>query len=281
MRTLSNILFESPQFKALSNEDKFRICNIGASPIKNLTQLPLLKYHNNVRCNMWMSEVQYPDVDFTPRYTHMIIRKPRHHVLSQYFHCTEGNVQGEKREVRLKTMKSLESWLSHWILAMGNSTKFRENRFKFQCYPPINLQSRYAGFIDHHPKPSHNQAHVHRVVSMKNMQQKFTVIGPLDEIDKVLCVTYIHYTGWIPDVCNCSNQNNTSSSRRRRLTDHGVTHHGSTYNTTQFEDTLIEKLVERDETLYDYAKRLFAVQLKVVEEHLNVTICDKIKDNKS
>jgi hypothetical protein len=60
-----------------------------------------------------------------------------------------------------------------------------------------------------------------------------------------------------------------------------VTHHGSTYDTTQFEDTLIEKLVERDEILYDYAKRLFAVQLKVVEEHLNVTICDKIKDNKS
>mmetsp|Transcript_32783 Transcript_32783/g.55766 ORF Transcript_32783/g.55766 Transcript_32783/m.55766 type:complete len:102 (-) Transcript_32783:2-307(-) len=101
----------------------------------------------------------------------------------------------------------------------------------------------------------------------------------MDDLDRVLCVIFIHYTGWLPDVCNCSK--NSSINQRRRLSDHGVIHHGSTYNTTRFEDSLIEMLVERDKILYDYAKQIFGVQLKVVEEHFNVTICDKIWNRSS
>ena len=102
------------------------------------------------------------------------------------------------------------------------------------------------------------------------------MIGPLDEMDKVLCVILIHYAGLLPDACNCSNGEN-KHKHRRRLSDHGVIHHGSTYNTTSFQDAMIEKLVAKDQILYDYSLKLFNVQLRLVEEYFNVTICDAIE----
>ena len=145
-----------------------------------------------------------------------------------------------------------------------------------RCYNPINLQSKYVGFDNDYI--SNNTAIVSdTAVDMKSIQQKFTVIGQLDDIDRVLCVIMIHYAGWLPDKCNCSSND---QNRRRRLTEisqHGVIHHGSTYNTTRFEDSLIEKLTTKDELLYDYSKQLFNSQLRVFEEYFNVTICDTIR----
>eukprot|EP00579_Thalassiosira_antarctica_P010776 CAMPEP_0201921734 /NCGR_PEP_ID=MMETSP0903-20130614/9988_1 /ASSEMBLY_ACC=CAM_ASM_000552 /TAXON_ID=420261 /ORGANISM="Thalassiosira antarctica, Strain CCMP982" /LENGTH=131 /DNA_ID=CAMNT_0048458753 /DNA_START=284 /DNA_END=676 /DNA_ORIENTATION=- len=131
-------------------------------------------------------------------------------------------------------MTSLEGWLGHWVMALNDTAKIVENR-RFLCYPAINLQSIYVGFVPQNAD------------DMKNIQQKFTVIGPMDQLDKVLCLVFIHHAGWLPDACNCSNNKSSSQLQKQQLgSDHGVTHHGSTYNTTRFQDAMIDKLVEKD-----------------------------------
>eukprot|EP00581_Thalassiosira_minuscula_P002155 CAMPEP_0183740238 /NCGR_PEP_ID=MMETSP0737-20130205/59056_1 /TAXON_ID=385413 /ORGANISM="Thalassiosira miniscula, Strain CCMP1093" /LENGTH=80 /DNA_ID=CAMNT_0025975239 /DNA_START=362 /DNA_END=601 /DNA_ORIENTATION=- len=80
-------------------------------------------------------------------------------------------------------MTSVETWLTHWVLAINNETKYNENG-RFNCYAPIDMQSGYVGFT--HPNAVDGD--------MKSIQQKFTVIGPVDDLDRVLCVIFIHYT---------------------------------------------------------------------------------------
>lgn len=60
------------------------------------------------------------------------------------------------------------------------------------CYNPLNMQSRY---VDYNPA---NQSWVQPDEGLVELQKKFTVIGPMDQMDMVLCVVFIHYAGWVP-----------------------------------------------------------------------------------
>ena len=267
-RKISSTLSHSDQYNELSPQDRYRMVNIAEAPITKKSDLP--SSYGGTRCNMWMSEFQYYKLplEMIPKYMYTIIRNPRHHVLSQYFHCTESNDRGarHKRAKRQTPMPELDEWLTEWILALDDPVRRWQN-YKFRCYYPIDLQSTYV--VD-------TKDYDADLGSIRHIQQKFTVIGPLDEMDKVLCVILIHYAGFLPDACNCSNGEN-KHKQRRRLSDHGVIHHGSTYNTTSFQDAMIEKLVAKDQILYDYSLKLFNVQLRLVEEYFNVTICDAIE----
>jgi len=268
-RIVSSTLSNDPNYNKLSPNDKYRLCNVGEMPI--LKDTILMPEYGGTKCTMYMSEYHYNKLPSNkiPQFAYTIIRNPKHHVLSQYFHCTESNDRGarQKNAKREVPLPNLDEWLSKWVLSIDDS-KERFLNSKMRCYNPIDMQSKYVGFDN----DSLNNT------AMKSIQQKFTVVGPLDDIDRVLCVVMIHYAGWLPAKCNCSSSDD--DQRRRRLAEisqHGVIHHGSTYNTTRFEDSLIEKLTTKDELLYDYSKQLFETQLRVVEEYFNVTICDTIR----
>jgi len=278
-RILSSTLSDDPKYNKLSPDDKYRLCNVGEMPI--LKDTILMPAYGGTKCTMYMSEYQYKKLPSNkiPQYAYTIVRNPKHHVLSQYFHCTESNDRGarQKNAKREVPLPNLDEWLSKWVLSIDDS-KERFQNSKMRCYNPIDMQSKYVGFdndyISNNTFTDNNAA-----ADMKSIQQKFTVIGQLDDIDRFLCVVMIHYAGWLPAKCNCSSSDN-DQNRRRRLTEisqHGVIHHGSTYNTSRFEDSLIEKLTTKDEFLYDYSKQLFEMQLRVVEEYFNVTICDTIR----
>jgi len=279
-RILSSTLSNDPNYNKLSPNDKYRLCNVGEMPI--LKDTILMPEYGGTKCTMYMSEYQYVKLPSNkiPQYAYTIVRNPKHHVLSQYFHCTESNDRGarQKNAKREIPLPSLDEWLSKWVLSIDDS-KERFLNSKMRCYNPIDLQSKYVGFDNDYTSNNASIGSDTAAAAMKSIQQKFTVIGQLDDIDRVLCVIMIHYAGWLPAKCNCSSSDN-DQRRRRRLTEisqHGVIHHGSTYNTTRFEDSLIEKLTTKDELLYDYSKQLFETQLRVVEEYFNVTICDTIR----
>ncbi len=98
---IMNLLGNTPEFQALPKEKQFRLCNLGAGKRKRPES------YNGVKCTMYMSEQQYSENSTN---TYVIIRNPRHHVLSQYFHCTESNDHAKESH----RMPSLENWLEYW-----------------------------------------------------------------------------------------------------------------------------------------------------------------------
>mmetsp|Transcript_6079 Transcript_6079/g.12424 ORF Transcript_6079/g.12424 Transcript_6079/m.12424 type:complete len:236 (+) Transcript_6079:3-710(+) len=223
--------------------------------------------YRGVKCTLYMSEQQYSEHS---NITYMIKRNPRHHVLSQYFHCTESSDHAR----RAHEMPSLDDWLEYWSY---NSLDGEPTNVTFGCYDPRNMQSKFADF---HPE---------RGDSIAGIQKKFAVIAPMDDLDVAICVIFVHYTGWIPEACDCSlsqtvklaldqEKSIAKESRNESVNfDHGVKNHGATYNTTKSQDELINQLIERDMLLYEYSKEIFEQQLMRVEEFFNVTICQKIK----
>ena len=242
---INEMLISSPQYKDLLIEDKFSFCNMVLHPVTGELKLT----EKGARCNMWMSEQMYTSLLTMPEHIYTVVHNPRDHILSQYFHCTESREHLD----RSMFMPSLDEWLESWVLALNNETKAQENS-KFQCYSPINLQSSYTQF-----QPEEND-------SLQDLERRFTVIAPFDNMDLSMCVIFIHYAGWVPETCKCSND-------RYLAEDHGVKHHGGSFETTDQQDELIQKLVQNDNLLFNYTKTLFAQKLKHTEEEYSVNLC--------
>lgn len=277
-----HMLYHTPQMLQLSSKQKFRLCNIGAQQLAYRPKSHTGKDGKPIRCNMWMSEQPY-EAKAANSYT--LIRDPRKHVLSQYFHCTESTDRPELLKKRLELIGSLDNWLEKWVGAIDDKVKERDAN-DMRCYDPRNLQSRY---VDYDPLKWINNE-----VALGDLEKRFTVIGPMDEMDKTLCVTFIHYTGWIPPHCDCTAGKqdhinvvkkkpppsdvvaaDINLRRRLRGMSHGVVNHGNSYNTTQYQDELIRKLTEKDVLLYEGVKQLFDKQVQVLEKRMNVTLCNQ------
>lgn len=195
--------------------------------------------------------------------SYAVIRNPRHHVLSQYFHCAESEEALMRKEKRGEPMiPPLDDWLVFWI--EKNNTPV--HGAQFGCYDPRSMQSRY---VDYKPQ------------NKSRLQQKFTVIGPLDELDKTICVMFIHWTGWVPECCVCTEEENANARiiQNEKATSHGVKNHGASFNTTASQDSMINMLIETDMALYQHTKQLFGRQVEVTEKELNITLCKRIRRN--
>lgn len=86
----------------------------------------------------------------------------------------------------------------------------------------------------------------------------------------------IRYSGIVPPKCDCSFDQDERKIRKRRTsnTDHGVIHHGNTFNITDKQREWIEAITTVDHRLYEYGKMIFSKQLKEVESDLGVKFCD-------
>ena len=86
-----------------------------------------------------------------------------------------------------------------------------------------------------------------RYMSLDNkLKERYLVLGDNDQImDNSVCMICIHYTGWVPHQCNCSAASSTIMVKAAavdvHMTDrqfaHGVTPHGSSFQTTPAQDT--------------------------------------------
>lgn len=313
MNAVNSLIWPSPEWHALPKEKRFRICNEAKTHTKQYYKYRYAFKGN--RCTMWMSERGYTT---RPQHIYTIIREPKQHVLSMYFHCKESKDHASKAH----RMPPLDEWLDNWVDAIDNETKVEENR-RFSCYSPINHQSQFVKFNATRGKD--------------DLKERYTVIGDNSQMPKSVCMIFIRYTGWVPKECDCTSDFSTddvipqgnatklsemiagtrnstidanegrrrrllervnfrrnsifaSANRRRRLAGnldydpnntavaHGVQHHGATFQTTQHQDEQIAKLRNIDLLLYEATKLAFAEQVHEVETEYNIKVCDKFRD---
>jgi hypothetical protein len=289
---IHKLLWPSPEWLALPKDKHFRGCNEASNPTANFRTEYRVDYKGNL-CTMWMSEMGYTS---SPEHIYAIVREPKEHILSMYFHCKES-VDHKRFTFGKQKMPSLDDWLDAWVDAIGNKTKERQNsRFHCDNLKPINLQSKFVRFDPDKGK--------------EGLKSRYDVIGDNAQMAKTVCVIFIRYTGWVPKECDCSIASNTSlsiesnwtavnissssgrrqlresTSRRRRLSleydiekhSHGVTNHGATFNTTRRQDEAIAKLRVVDSLLYNVAREVFKEQVHEVEEEYQIKVCDHFRE---
>jgi hypothetical protein len=253
---LTRILKRDPQWNRLLPSNQYRLCDVSTALLANF---PKFDYqYGGVRCTMWMSEQPYSD---TPMHTYTILRSPRAHVLSQYFHCTESRPHKGKAKYM---PKSLDVWVDAWVDAIDNQTKAIQNR-KFRCYSPMNKQSSFVLFDEG--------------VTKEMLRKRYDIIGDSAQMQKTLCLILIRYAKFVPSVCNCTGAAATGGRSNTGLGhSHGVTHHGATFNTTLHQEEAIAKLTMVDEKLYEMlVQEIFVEQVQEIETEYQVTICDTFR----
>ena len=297
MHAMGLLLNKSPEWKNLGEGKYFRACDEATALLRNFGKFRTS--YKGSKCTMWMSEQPYSMV---PEHVYAIVREPKSHVLSMYFHCLESK---DHKKYAYK-MPSLDDWLTAWVDAKHNTTKEREN-IDMHCYNPINFQSRWVG---NNIKTTNTDTgtnsstsidvgtdqHLHHYQDLKN---RFLVLGDNAQMDKSVCMIFIQYTGWVPKRCDCTSSNmatiiddknssanasvttsNATANADATIPDshfaHGVIHHGNTFQATQSQIDKIAMIRDLDIPLYDTSRQIFRDQVRVVENKYNIKICDKL-----
>jgi len=165
--------------------------------------------------------------------------------------------------VRRIQMQNPNSKVLQWLepyLQLVQNPKNETRLPNFMCFNPINHQSEFVGFTQYTTK--------------QDLKERYDVIGDQSQMDKTVCMIFLRYTGHLAPQCDCS------PSRQRRLVtkmDHGVLHHGDTFNITASQKAAIDAVTQDDALLYKMATELFEEQVREVEEELGVVLCEKIK----
>ena len=277
-----------------------RACNVGTKRLSNFDRPTFEKDYQGVPCSLWMSESRY---ESRPVQKFTVLRDPSQHVLSQYFHCTEGKRPGWKKARMTNKNITLGVWLETWLSIYKKdtngkiddydttNTKYspvsytpRANKYfeDTQCYNPTNMQSYYANFDV-------------RRQSKEELSQRYDVLGDTSQMHKTICMMLIKYIGDIPRPwCDCTptydddNDSNTTTESNPKAKylkydsnkhGHGVKHHGASYETTDWQNTAIATLTKYDQQLYDWGIDIFQKQVEEVERYYHIQICDKFRES--
>ena len=257
---LNQLLFKDREYWKLPEEDRFRGCNEAIRPVHEFQQKYRYQF-NGIKCTLWMSEWRYSKA---PQNIYTIVREPREHVLSQYFHCTES----EDHRRYAHHMPNLTEWLEAWVKAKDDPDMLEDTK-RYRCYNPVESQSKFVYF-------NHN-------MTVSDLRQRYTVIGDTAEMALSVCLMYVRYTGWVPQQCNCSSQSHAIDEKLIYQSNakyaHGVTNHGATYETTPYQDELIAKLRTLDNILYyNVTKQLMLDQVARVESEFGVKLCHEFRN---
>ena len=186
-------------------------------------------------------------------------------------------------------MTNLTHWLSAYVDAKRNTNtstigeRMAKLNHKFKCYNPINtLTDHIIPKLTFNGNPSATkyfetlEAGDTQIV-MQDLLDRYDVLGDQSQMDKTICMIFIHYKGFVPEPCDCNNTTAVEVETAAKRLDHGVTHHGDTYETTAEMDDMIAFLRDQDILLYDIGRKVFAQQVREKEKKYGVKICDKIK----
>jgi hypothetical protein len=257
-------------------------------------------------CSMYMTESHWSDV---PQHVYSIIRDPREHLVSAYFHCKESKQHGKKFGHLMPD--TLDEWLDEWVetkrkgkgLLKAQALKRME---RYRCYNPINMQATLL--LSPASPASYGEENSPVPASKDSLKKRFDVLGLTSQMDKSLCLIFIRWNGIVPNRCDCSNESN--GKRRVQETDdgdsadangdteeeggditgaarsitgklehhgaihsHNVTNHGGTHEHTKEQLAAIEELADMDMKLYAVAEELFAEQVEEVEREFSIKLC--------
>ena len=316
---LVELVQTSPEYRSLSPQDQFMVCDgrtrrtadferhypLTASSSSSSSLWHSHKHKHQVPCTLWMAEQPYTT---RARHNYIVLRDPRSHILSQYFHCKESINHYD----RWRYMPSLTEWLHAWVSAIGNETLATIYSKQFQCFDPRNMQTRFAGLNETvvtslimgssllSSLPSlPTTPTIAAAVAQQALESQFVVVGDNHRMWESICAIFIRYTSWIPADCDCSskeeeegravlemedhlpdqNEDEDNQDRQRQLKihfyGHGVRHHGNTFQTTQEQDELLAQLMTTDHTLYEIGKTVFETQSKALEMEYGIRLCAK------
>ena len=304
------------------------LCDKGISPVNNYMNWPT--YYDNKRardrlaeqkearrlgpdsavpriakivrqqCGMYMTESHWSDV---PQHVYSIIRDPREHIVSAYFHCKESKHHGKKFGHLMPD--TLDEWLNEWVetkrkgkgLLKAQALKRME---RLRCYNPINMQSSLL--LAPATPPSYGEESAPAPVTKGTLADRFDVLGLTSQMDKSLCMIFIRWNGIVPNRCDCSKGSDGKKSAPEtddedsagdsngtedeggnapagKLAHHGaihshnVTNHGVTHEHTKEQLAAIEELADIDMKLYAVAEELFAEQVADVEREFSIKLC--------
>ena len=222
------------------------------------------------QCSMYMTESHFSDV---PQHVYSIIRDPREHIVSAYFHCKESKHHGKKLGHLMPD--TLEEWLNAWVktkrVGKAQALKRMEG---YRCYNPINMQSSLL--LSPASPPSYGEESAPVVsLSKETLAERFDVLGLTSQMDKSLCLIFIRWTGIVPDRCNCSQnaEGKEVLAHHGAIHSHNVTNHGGTHEHTKEQLKAIEELADVDMKLYAVAEELFAEQVAEVERKFSIKLC--------
>lgn len=132
---------------------------------------------------------------------------------------------------------------------------------KFNCYRPVNLQSRLLRVNNTILLGDDADA------AIKDIESKFTIIGDNSQMNKSMCSIITRYSSIVPDQCDCSVD---EAQRLLSSFDHNVKHHGDNFNITAQQREWIDEITKADQKLYKYGKIIFARQVEQLEKELDV-----------
>lgn len=238
-------------------------------------EVPIIKNKIRRKCGMYMTESHYSSI---PQHVYTVVRDPREHIVSAYFHCKESKIHGKRFGHMMPD--TLDEWLNVWIdvkssprgLQKARAMKKTEN---FRCYNPINMQSSML--------LSPSEGGEVAEISKAGLAKRFDVIGLTSQMDKSLCLVFIAWNGFAPDRCVCGGGGNKDGGNADRgdqrlshniaIHSHNVTNHGGTHDHTPEQLSAIAELADVDMKLYSVAEELFEDQVAEVEKKLSVKLC--------
>uniref|UniRef100_A0A7S4DR64 Uncharacterized protein n=1 Tax=Lotharella globosa TaxID=91324 RepID=A0A7S4DR64_9EUKA len=191
-----------------------------------------------------------------------MIREPRSHVLSMFFHCTYSHQKVPRLYTRNDTSlsdarrKSLDYKAFDMWLEFFNSDWKLENGY-YDCYHPRNMQSRYLTCADNRWKFSHGVGSMDMLKpdleAAKETLNNMFYFGIKEEYETSLCMYVYQSTGQFPEACECGFE---GKQLRTTEVSHSIPPHSvDDLNAKQIEQ--IDALTEVDVQLYDYATDLF------------------------
>jgi hypothetical protein len=239
-----------------------------------------------------------------PSGVHMtLLREPRAHVLSQYVECL-SDIWGKKvvaayatkyqHKLHLprfpkggKLYDDFDEWVDHFATLGENGTRGPEG--SFNCYNPINMQTRYMSLNTTIDGPQSKlgapivQHGPHFVPSLKAYQREYAgssferakknlgrveVVGLMEKFRESLCLAAYAATDALPEHCLDKERRCSDGGL---FNDHGVKHHDFAHvkPTTRAK---VDSITKKDTWLYAYAKALFNHQIKRVRKQTGVNL---------
>jgi len=186
-----------------------------------------------------------------------MLRNPRLHVLSQYFHCRTSPDHKFGHDFMPVTFPD---WIDSWSTHLDEFEHFSSQ--PFCCYTPYNLMS--ARFTCGRGI-SEEAAHFHPASKQKLADKiaNLTFVGLVEAYAESLCLLRIQETEEFPEECSCSDHVSSGTSQTHKT--HGSKRHSiGDYG----EDVLkkVDKLTALDREIYELGKTRFFNDIRAAEQ---------------
>ena len=213
----------------------------------------------------------------------VLLRNPRHHVLSQFLHCkvTSAKLNYTDNGTNQSNQYSgLKAWLEHCLSASTTSpvcppclSSTLANGYN--CYNPWNMQSRF--FTDCRPYPglqAFKSDMKPNLTRAKHNLEMLHMIGISDLYVESLCLLNFTFKGMLPETCACGHGNGVIETQVSHET-HGVQQH-SVADIDVEVLSLMDQMTKGDAQLFAFGLNHFETALRQAEDMTGVkVICEE------